>query len=252
MTTHLAEMPATGRVFPAWAIIGWRWISRNPAAAIAPVLIPFIFLFFLRLITPPQDFPLEVVGAMIFVSQNIGNWVLGDSASFRIHMAFQDLFVASPMTKVEYLFGIALSNLIAAVPAFVVLSLLLEWLHPVPLVGWVILAATIAVMWVLFSSIGIAISSRVRSRREIWPIGQLVFTALGMLSPLYYPLSALPPTLRSVAVFLPGTYAALVAKGGTGLVATSTATLLTDGAFLGISAAVGFAISLSLYRWRAT
>jgi hypothetical protein len=180
--------PAEGRVLPAFALIGWRWISRNPASAIAPILVPFIFLYFLRIISPSSLFPLEVIGAMLFTTQNIGTWVLGDSATWRIEFGLQDLFVASPMGKVRYLVGIAFSNMIAALPALVVLAGVLYFTLPVaaPWYAWLVLGGAIGVLWVLFSAIGVAISSRVTSQREIWPVGSLAFTCLGMLSPLYF------------------------------------------------------------------
>jgi ABC-2 type transport system permease protein len=245
-----AALPLNGRVLPAFGIIGWRWISRNPAVAIAPVLLPFMFLYFLRLITPASYFPGEVVGAMLFVSQNIGNWVLGDSATWRIQLALQDMFVASPLGKIGYLAGIAFSNLLAAVPALVVLGVVLALVYPVSLSGWLILLGTILVLWLLFSAIGITISSRIKSRREIWPVGNFAFTALGMLSPLYYPLSTLPPPLQDVARFLPGTYAALVAKGGMGLTPLAQGDMIIDGCLLIVSAVAGILLSLQFYRWR--
>ena len=243
-----------GRVLPAFAVIGWQWIARNPAAAVAPILLPFIFLFFLSLIAPGL-FALEVVGAMLFTTQNIGNWVLGDSATWRIESALQDMFVASPMGKVRYLIGIAFSNLIPAAPALAVLAGLLAVTRvaagqPVGIVGWAVLACAIVVLWVLFSAIGIAISSRVESQREIWPVGNLAFTTLGMLAPLYYPLSYLPPLWQAAARFLPPTYAALLVQGTLGLVPQSSADLLWDGALLVVSAVVGTVIALSAYRWR--
>ena len=246
--------PRQGRVLPAFALIGWEWIARNPAVTIAPVLLPFIFLFFLTLIAPGL-FALEVVGAMLFTTQNIGNWVLGDSASWRIEAALQDMFVASPMGKVRYLIGVAFSNLIAAAPALAVLAVLLAVTqnaagHPVPLVGWVVLLGAIVVLWVLFSAIGIAISSRVESQREIWPVGNLAFTTLGMLAPLYYPLSYLPPAWQAIARFIPTTYAALLVQGTLGLVPQSPADLWRDGLLLVALAIVGTAIALSAYRWR--
>jgi len=244
--------PLNGRFFRAFTLIGWRWISRNPAVAIAPVLLPFMFLYFLRLITPASYFPGEVVGAMLFVSQNVGNWVLGDSATWRIQLALQDMFVASPLGKVGYLAGIAFSNLMAAMPALVVLAVVLAIIYPVSLVGWLILIGTILVLWLLFSAIGITISSRIKSRREIWPVGNFAFTALGMLSPLYYPLSTLPPALQVVAHFLPGTYAALLAKGGMGLITLGQGDLLLDGFLLIASAIIGILLSLQFYRWRVT
>jgi ABC-type multidrug transport system permease subunit len=242
--------PLNGKVLPAFALIGWRWISRNPAVAIAPVLLPFMFLYFLRLITPASLFPSEVVGAMLFVAQNIGNWVLGDSATWRIQLALQDLFVASPLSKVGYLAGIAFSNLLAAVPAFIVLAIVLALVYPVSLVGWLILLGTILVLWLLFSAIGITISSRIKSRREIWPVGNFAFTALGMLSPLYYSLGTLPPALQDVARFLPGTYAALLAKGGMGLNPLGQGDMLLDAFLLVASATAGILLSLQFYRWR--
>jgi len=241
-----------GRVLPAFAIIGWRWISRNPAVAIAPVLVPFIFLYFLRLISPASYFPLEVVGAMLFTTQNVGSWVLGDSATWRIQMALQDLFVASPLGKVRYLIGVAFSNLIPAAPALILLGAVLEFTLPSapPWYAWPVLVGAITVLWVLFSAIGIAISSRVTSQREIWPVGSLTFTILGMLSPLYYPLSRLPPLWQDVARFLPATYAALLAQGVFGLTPAPFPTLAVYGGLLLISATIGTVVALRLYRWQ--
>lgn len=245
-------VPTQGRSLPAFALIGWRWISRNPASAIAPILTPFIFLFFLKVISPTSYFPLEVIGAMLFTTQNIGNWVLGDSATWRIDLGLQDLFVASPLGKVRYLFGIAFSNLIPAAPALGALGVVLYTSLPAPgpWYAWAVLAASIGVVWILFSALGIAISSRVESQREIWPVGNLLFTTLGMLSPLYYPITVLPPLWQDVARFFPSTYAVLLAQGAFGLLPASPGALATDALYLAVSAAVGTVLALQLYRWQ--
>jgi len=247
-------VPQRGRALPAFLVVGWRWISRNPAVAITPVLLPFIFLYFLSLISPPSLRPLEIVGAMLFTMQNIGSWVLGDSATWRIECSLQDLFVASPLGRLRYLFGIAFSNLIAMVPALVVLTVLLAWVggsdgHPLTWFAAGVLLASLAVMWVLFSSIGIAISSRIRTQREIWPVGNLTFTLLGMLSPLYYPVSYLPPVWRDAAHFLPATYAALLAQGALGLTPASPGQMALYAGLLAACAAVGLGLTFRLYRW---
>lgn len=249
-----ADVPRTGRALPAFLWVGWRWISRNPAVSITPVLLPFIFLYFLSLIAPPSLLPLEIVGAMLFTMQNIGSWVLGDSATWRIECSLQDLFVASPLGRLRYLFGIAFSNLVALLPALAVLAALLVWVegrdgHPVTLYGAAMLAVSLGVLWVLFSSIGMAISTRVRSQREIWPVGNLTFTLLGMLSPLYYPLRALPPLWQDAARFLPTTYAALLAQGGLGITPASGGQMLLYGGLLAACAGVGLVVTLRLYRW---
>lgn len=257
MATIAEEFPSAptrGRALPAFGIVGWRWISRNPAVAITPVLLPFIFLYFLSLISPPSLLPLEIVGAMLFTMQNIGSWTLGDSAFWRIECSLQDMFVASPLSRVRYLFGIAFSNLIAMLPALGILVVLLAWVggqrgHPfTPLVA-VALFAGLLTLWVLFSSIGIAISSRIHTQREIWPVGNLTFTILGMLSPLYYPLSALPPLWQDAARFLPTTYAALLVQGALGITPATPTQMVLYAALLAVCALVGLTITLRLYRW---
>jgi ABC-type multidrug transport system permease subunit len=247
-------VPVRGRALPAFALVGYRWISRNPAVAITPVLLPFIFLYFLSLISPPSLRPLEIVGAMLFTMQNIGSWVLGDSAFWRIECSLQDLFVASPLSRLRYLFGIAFSNLIAMLPALAVLATLLAWVggsdgHPLTWYSGGVLLASLGVMWVLFSSIGIAISSRIRTQREIWPVGNLTFTLLGMLSPLYYPLRILPPLWQEAARFLPTTYAALLAQGALGITPATPAQMALYAGLLGVCAAAGLALTLRIYRW---
>ncbi len=248
------EVPRTGRALPAFLLVGWRWISRNPAVTITPVLLPFIFLYFLSLISPASYLPLEIVGAMLFTMQNIGSWVLGDAATWRIECSLQDLFVASPLGRLRYLFGIAFSNLIAMIPALAVLGALLAWVggrdgHPLTPYAAAGLVGSLTVLWVLFSSIGIAISSRVKTQRAIWPVGNLTFTILGMLSPLYYPLKVLPPLWQAAARFLPTTYAALLAQGALGITPASPSEMLLYAGLLAACAVVGLGITLRLYRW---
>jgi ABC-type multidrug transport system permease subunit len=251
---ELPDVPTRGRALPAFGIVGWRWISRNPAVAITPVLLPFIFLYFLSLISPPSLRPLEIVGAMLFTMQNIGSWTLGDSAFWRIECSLQDMFVASPLSRIRYLFGIAFSNLIAMVPALAVLLVLLcytgpQFGYPFSPLAALALFAGLFTLWILFSSIGIAISSRIKTQREIWPVGNLTFTILGMLSPLYYPLSALPPLWQDAARFLPTTYAALLVQGALGITPASPAQMLVYGGLLAACALAGLTITLRLYRW---
>lgn len=247
---EIASMPREGRVLPAFGLIGWRWISRNPAAAVVPVLLPFLFLYFLRIISPPEFFPLAVAGAMLYTTQNIGSWCLMDAAINRIELHLQELFVASPLGKVRYLFGVAISNFIAAAPAIAVQGVLLALLLPVPWWSWAVLAGSIFAIWILFSAIGIAMSTRIKSQREVWPISNLIFSVLGILSPLYYPLYILPPAWQAAARVLPSTYAAQLVQGSLGLVPLTTEEMLLDVGLLVASTLVGIAIALSLYRWR--
>jgi ABC-type multidrug transport system permease subunit len=70
-----------------------------------------------------------------------------------------------------------------------------------------------------------------------------------MLSPLYYPLSALPPLWQDAARFLPTTYAALLVQGALGLTPASPAQMVFYAVLLVLCAGVGLVIMLRLYRW---
>jgi ABC-type multidrug transport system permease subunit len=82
-------------------------------------------------------------------------------------------------------------------------------------------------------------------------VGNLLFTTLGLLSPIYYPISALPVVWQDIARFLPATYAALLAQGIVGVDPQSTYQLGLEAVILIVSAAVGTVLALRLYRWRA-
>src|SRR2546428_12849774 len=118
-----------------------------------------------------------------------------------------------------------------------VLAVILAMVTHVTVVGWIVLVACILTVWVLYSAIGIAVSSRLRSQREVWPVGNLIFTLLGILSPLYYPLSRLPPVWRELAQLLPPTYAAPLVQGTLGLEPATAVSLAPDAGLLLLSAA---------------
>jgi len=104
---------------------------------------------------------------------------------------------------------------------------------------------------VLFSAIGIAISSRVKSQREIWPVGSLIFTVVGMLSPLYYQLSVLPPLWQDAALFVPSPYAALLLRGALAPGTVSLGGMAVYAVLLVVLAIVGTVLALRLYRWKS-
>jgi ABC-type multidrug transport system permease subunit len=163
------------------------------------------------------------------------------------------MFVASPLGKFQYLFGVAFSNLIPAAPALVILGVILSLVTPVSITGWIVLVLAILLVWVLYSAIGIAVSSRLQSQMEVWPVGNLVFTTLGILSPLYYPLTFLmdkAPIWAEVARFLPATYAALLVQNALNLPEALPAEGALDAVLLVVSTLIGIALAMTLYTWR--
>src|SRR5207244_13195969 len=105
--------------------------------------------------------------------------------------------------------SVAVSDRLPAIPAISVLGIILASVPDVSLPGWLVLIGSILTIWVLYSAIGIAVWSRLRSQREVWPVGNLIFTLLGILSPLYYPISIIPPVWGAVSRVLHAHYTTL-------------------------------------------
>jgi len=84
---------------------------RSPLLIAAVFLTPFSFLFFLYVIAPRALFPFGVVGGVLFTALFTGNGMLNDCAYLRLERQLQQVFVASPVSSLAYILGMALSEL---------------------------------------------------------------------------------------------------------------------------------------------
>jgi len=114
----------------------------------------------------------------------------------------------------------------------------------IPVVSFTIalLVATVSTL-----SIGFVIASMVRTARFAQPLGGLIFYPMMGLSGLFVPVAALPPWLGLVARCLPLTYAASLLRGI--LIGEPWSAHLVDIAALGLTFAVGLALSARFFRW---
>jgi ABC-2 type transport system permease protein len=96
-------------------------------------------------------------------------------------------------------------------------------------------------------SIGFLIASLVPTARFAQPVATLIFYPMIIVSGLFAPISALPPTLRAIARVLPLTYAVSLLKG----IFTGESWLAHGGdiAALVITMAIFSALSARFFRW---
>ena len=227
---------------------------RSPLLIAAVFLTPFSFLFFLRLINPAQ-FPVGVIGGILFTALFSGAGMLNDCAYLRLERQLQQVFVASPVRPFAYILGMALSELAFCLPALVLFLAILALVTPVSVGAFALLIGVVLLTWLMASTLGFLISTMFRQLREIWPIGTLVFSSLAVLPPLFYPASVIPPAYQWVAFLAPSTFAGQLADHAVGVAPTALSP-----AFLGspwfdlaglVAATVLFALaSAFLARWR--
>lgn len=85
---------------------------------------PFSLLFVVFVIGGGQNLPFAVVGGMVVALVGFGLSVGADLAYYKIEFKLQDIFIASPVSSLTYVSGLALSLLLFGLPSLVVLSVL--------------------------------------------------------------------------------------------------------------------------------
>ena len=142
---------------------------------------------------------------------------LGQDISFyKTEYKIQDIFVASPVSSLTYMAGLALSELLFGLPALGVLAILVlhfgTSLDNIPL-----LISTIFLVWGSMSAIGFFLSSHMLHLRNATQIISFVNVILAVLPPVYYSVTRLPINLQYVAYMVPTTHASLIFQSIMGL-----------------------------------
>jgi len=229
---------------------------RSPLLIAAVFLTPFSFLFFLFVIAPHALFPYGVVGGVLFTALFTGNGMLNDCAYLRLERQLQQVFVASPVTPLAYILGMALSELAFSLPAMTLFVGILFVVHPISALAGAGLVGLLLLTWLMATSLGFFISTLFSQLREIWPIGTLVFSILSILPPIFYPATEIPAHWRWVAYLAPSTFAAQLADRFAGLGGTiTTGVPFLDSPFFDLAGLAAFALlfgaaALFFARWR--
>jgi ABC-2 type transport system permease protein len=229
---------------------------RSPLLIAAVFLTPFSFLFFLFVIAPHALFPYGVVGGILFTALFTGSGMLNDCAYLRLERQLQQVFVASPVTPLAYILGMALSELAFSLPAMTLFLVILFLVQPIGVLAGTALIGVLLLTWLMATSLGFFISTLFSQLREIWPIGTLVFSVLSVLPPIFYPATVIPAEWQWVAYLAPSTFAAQLADRLAGLGgAITTGVPLLNGPFFDLAGLLGFTIllgaaALFFARWR--
>src|SRR5208282_4989483 len=186
----VTPMSARSQAYAAFRICYFNGIIplwRSPLLMAAVFLTPFSFLFFLFVIAPHALFPYGVVGGVLFTALFTGNGMLNDCAYLRLERQLQQVFVASPVSPLAYILGMALSELAFALPAMTLFLVILFLIQPIGVLAALGVVGLLLLTWLMATSLGFFISTLFSQLREIWPIGTLVFSLLSIIPPVFYP-----------------------------------------------------------------
>ena len=196
--------------------LGFTPMKRNPLFIPFVFSSPFTLLFILFVASNGTELPYGLAGALTMVTTELGLFVGTDLATYKIQNKFQDVVVASPVTPLTYMFGVAISELIFGSPALIVLFGLMAYRGA----SQVALATTLgvfALLWVTVTTLGFFFSAYAPNTQNAFIINGFIATVLSVLPPVYYSISILPRFLVPVAEIVPTTEAASLFQGAIGL-----------------------------------
>jgi ABC-2 type transport system permease protein len=202
-----------------WAIayyLGFIPMIRNPLFLAFVFTSPFTLLFLLFVVSGGEALPFALAGALTMVTTELGLFVGTDLATYKIQNKFQDMAIASPVSPLTYMFGVAISEIIFGSPALVVLFVLMA-IHGAILGSLVLALGVVLLLWVATTAIGFFFSAYAPNTQNAFVINGFITTILSVLPPVYYSITLLPSYLVPIAQILPTTEASSLFQGTLGL-----------------------------------
>ncbi len=202
-----------------WAImyyLGFIPMLRNPLFIAFVFSTPFTLIFILFVASNGEALPYGLAGALTMVTTELGLFVGTDLASYKLQNRFQDMVVASPVSPLVYMFGVALSELLFGAPALLILFALIGG-QGASMASLVVCLGVVLLLWVTTTSLGFFFSAYAPNTQNAFIINGFITTILSVLPPVYYSVNVLPKELVPLALAIPTTEASSLFQGAIGL-----------------------------------
>ena len=204
--------------------------------------LPVIFIFVFA--TQPGAAVQSLVGAIILTFAFTGLFASQSVYFNKQWFRFQDMFVASKVSPASYALGLSVSGLVVALPSVLIALVLLILYGSGTAVGVLLLMASSTLLWIGLVFVGFAIGATTKNARRANSVPQVLSIALGFLPPVYYPLATLPAYAQPLAMLIPTTHAAQLAKYYFGLISIPSWQVWIGWAYLlGFAAVMGLVAS---------
>ena len=199
----------TKQIFIIAYMTGFLWLRRNPLSLIFTAISPFSLLFILFVVSSGEYVQFAVAGSLVMALVGYGLALGQDISFYKIEYKMQDVFVASPVSSITYMLGLALSQLLYGLPALMVL-LSLALYFSVSLNFLPLLLLNVFLIWGTMSSIGFFLSSHMLHMRNATQLISFVNVIIAIIPPVFYSIEKLPIDLQFIAYLVPTTHASLM------------------------------------------
>ncbi|MGA9168623.1 MAG: ABC transporter permease [Nitrososphaeraceae archaeon] len=197
-------------------LTGFLWLRRNPMSMVFTAISPFSLLFVLFVISNGHYIQFAIAGSLVMALVGYGLALGQDISFYKTEYKIQDVFVASPVSPLTYMTGLALSELLFGLPALIVLTALAASFGT-SLINLPLLLSNIVLIWGAMSAMGFFLSSHMLHMRNATQVISFVNVILTVIPPVYYSIERLPLALHYLAYLLPTTHASIILQYTMGL-----------------------------------
>ncbi len=228
---------------------GFLWLRRNLLSMVWLFSTPFTILFLFYTIIGEKALPTAFVGSYLMIFVGAGVSVMGDIVWIKREIKLQDIFVASPLSALEYMAGIALAELFFSSPGIIILLIPLAIMSS-SLIAIITIIVVSIVTWIIVSAISFYISTFVPNARNGWQISSILSLILTILPPIFYPIEVVPEILKPLAYLIPTTHSAQILKQCMNLVSLGFNEILMSWTYLILSLLFSIFLTVKMARWR--
>ena len=226
-------------------------VLRNPFAYAFMFLFPGMFLYLYWLIGGMNLGKHVLFGSLVGSTMNSGIVSLPQKVlEYRLRK-LQDMYVASPVNQVVYLFGHGLSRLLYALPGTLIFIIILVSAGYMPIRA---LPSTIVVLllsWASGCAIGFTLTTYVTNAAQMSAVANALGLLILLIPPVLYPLELIQPRWRWAALMLPSSSAAQLMKIESGIsFLNGEPYVLICWSVLGLYVVLSLLIVIKKSRWR--
>jgi ABC-2 type transport system permease protein len=249
--TRLAHKRNVGSQILAAILVNSIYEMRNyPIVLINTVLSPLSFLLVIVFVSHGTLIGEAIAGGLIMTMFSAGVSLQGDLSHLKNDFRLQDMVVSSPTTWQTYMFGMAISEIVYSLPAFIVLTLLAHYFMDLSAIGTLALTGVLLLMFLTSISIGFTLATFSTDIVQSFAFSRLISTLFSTIPPVYYPVTYIPLPYRYLAYLSPTTFAAELAQNAAGYVPLSSFSITLDWFVLITLTVVLFIVARSKARWR--
>ncbi len=225
-------------------------MKNYPIVLLNTVISPLSFLLLIVFVSNGALIGVGIMGGFIMSMFSAGMSLQADLSHLKNDFKLQDMIVSSPTNQSVYMFGMALAELIYALPALITLSILAFFYLQITLVGALGFIAVLSLMFLISISLGFMFSTFSSDIVQSFAFSRLLSTLFSTIPPVYYTINYIPLPFRYLAYLSPTTYAAQIAQNLAGYLQLPLSMVLMSWAVLVILAILLLVLGVKRSKWR--